>query len=370
MAVFTPEELDGDILNDLKEEILELYEASEQTLTELELTPNDNDLQRALFRSVHTIKGDLGLVGFLPMIEVLQYLEDILDMLRKGEIEYSGLINDLVMRLMDKVTAFVEDCISKGKAEYDKEAIDATIVLIKKLNENNVAEHNTLLKNAISAITGETPEEHQAKSDAIEIPKTGIPKNIEPSQQTDLLFFRELMRPIEKRAGYAEGRGDKIAALALYINALSDEPIAEDQLAVACYAHDFGMAFLPERLGANHTDLSENDKNLMRSHVYKSTRLLEHLTNWDEARKIIMHHHENKDGSGYPLGISGDEICDGAKLLAILDRYVHLITQPQEDGLYMSEIDAVIKINRDYKNLLSGQWLRLFNQGMTAYLNQ
>ena len=64
MQTFTHEDLEDDILNDLLEEINELYEASEQTLIELELRPEDNELQRALFRSVHTIKGDLGLVSF------------------------------------------------------------------------------------------------------------------------------------------------------------------------------------------------------------------------------------------------------------------------------------------------------------------
>ena len=82
MQVFTPEELDDEILGDLMEEIQELYEASEQTLIELELRPQDNELQRSLFRSVHTIKGDLGLVSFSPMIPILQHVEDLLDYLR------------------------------------------------------------------------------------------------------------------------------------------------------------------------------------------------------------------------------------------------------------------------------------------------
>ena len=64
MQTFIPEDLEPEILTDLIEEINELYEASEQTLIELELKPEDNELQRALFRSVHTIKGDLGLVNF------------------------------------------------------------------------------------------------------------------------------------------------------------------------------------------------------------------------------------------------------------------------------------------------------------------
>lgn len=91
MQTFAPEELEEDILTDLMEEINELYEASEQTLIELELRPQDKELQRALFRSIHTIKGDLGLVNFSPMIPLLQHVEDLLDYLaqrRSGLYQY------------------------------------------------------------------------------------------------------------------------------------------------------------------------------------------------------------------------------------------------------------------------------------------
>ena len=102
MQTFQHEDLDDEILNDLLEEINELYEASEQTLIELELRPEDNELQRALFRSVHTIKGDLGLVSFTPMIPLLQHVEDLLDFLRKGQIKYTSTMSDLVLLTMDQ----------------------------------------------------------------------------------------------------------------------------------------------------------------------------------------------------------------------------------------------------------------------------
>lgn len=371
MALFIPEDLEHDILHDLKEEIFELYEASLQTLVELELVPQDNEMQRALFRSVHTIKGDLGLVGFTPMIEVLQYLEDILDMLRKGDISYSNALHDLVVRLLDKVTAFVDECVSNGSAQYDKDAIDATSAIIKKFDVAKPQEHEHLLKQAIEIYSGGVDElASEGFKNAIEIAKTGVPKNIPPEKQTDLLFFRELMRPIEKRAGLPEGRGDKIAALALYINSLSDTPIAEDQLAVACYIHDFGLAFMPEEVVKKPAELTTMEQNLLRSHVYKSTRLLEHLPAWDEARKIIMQHHEMKDGSGFPLGLKNDNISEGAKLLSIIDTYINLTLAAKPDVAVMTEVEAIIAINTGYKQVFSGKWLRLFNKGMTDYLNQ
>jgi HD-GYP domain-containing protein (c-di-GMP phosphodiesterase class II) len=371
MAIFTPEELEEDILADLSEEIHELHEASEQTLIELELTPLDNELQRALFRSVHTIKGDLGLVGFMPMIEVLQYLEDILDLLRKGEANYTSLLSDLVLKLMDRVTSFVSACIKEGKAEYDKVALDKTIAVIKMINAGNQGEHEVLLQKAVNCLTNQQElRDDKVNALKIDLAKTGIPKSLSPERQGDLLFFRELMRPIEKRAGYKEGRGDRLAILAFYINGLSDNPMPEDQLAVACYVHDFGLAFMPNNLVLQHDALSKMEANLLRSHVYMSTRLIEHLNAWDEARKIIMQHHENIDGSGYPLGIGGEQMCEGAKLLAILDRFDNLCHVAQQDGEVLSPREAVIAVNKNYKGQLSQKWLRLFNQGISQYLKQ
>ena len=54
--IFKYDDLDTDILVDLLTEVTELYEASEQTLIELELKPTDVELQRSLFRSIHTIR--------------------------------------------------------------------------------------------------------------------------------------------------------------------------------------------------------------------------------------------------------------------------------------------------------------------------
>jgi hypothetical protein len=77
------------------------------------------------------------------------------------------------------------------------------------------------------------------------IATTGIPKTITAEEREDLVFFRELMKPIEKRSMYWDGRGDKIAKLAGYINKIAGSPINEVQFAVACYMHDFGMTFMP-----------------------------------------------------------------------------------------------------------------------------
>ncbi len=377
MQTFVPDDLEEDILCDLMEEINELYESSEQTLIELELRPEDNELQRALFRSIHTIKGDLGLVNFSPMIPLLQHVEDLLDYLRKGQVSYTSTMSDLVLLTMDRVKAFVEAVMAEGKAEYDDTLHQQLVMAISRITPDNGDEHEKrlteavlLLNPALDVITDDsTPENIQIKPPTLAT--SGIPKDMSNEKKLDVLFFRDLMQTIEKRSNFWVGRGDRVAKLALYINSTAGKPIDESQLAVASYVHDFGMAFMPLKLLHKSEALTDIEFNLMRSHVYKSSRLLEHLDQWDLARKIVMQHHERTDGTGYPLGLKEEDICDGAKLLAIVDTY-DAMTHPRahNDEKQLSKKEAVIEINRSAKGQFSMQWVRLFNQAMTSLLKK
>ncbi|ALM89325.1 MULTISPECIES: HD domain-containing phosphohydrolase [Alteromonas] len=377
MQTFVPDDLEEDILCDLMEEINELYESSEQTLIELELRPEDNELQRALFRSIHTIKGDLGLVNFSPMIPLLQHVEDLLDYLRKGQVSYTSTMSDLVLLTMDRVKAFVEAVMAEGKAEYDDTLHQQLVMAISRITPDNGDEHEKrlteavlLLNPALDVITDDSnPENIQIKPPTLAT--SGIPKDMSNEKKLDVLFFRDLMQTIEKRSNFWVGRGDRVAKLALYINSTAGKPIDESQLAVASYVHDFGMAFMPLKLLHKSEALTDIEFNLMRSHVYKSSRLLEHLDQWDLARKIVMQHHERTDGTGYPLGLKEEDICDGAKLLAIVDTY-DAMTHPRahNDEKQLSKKEAVIEINRSAKGQFSMQWVRLFNQAMTSLLKK
>lgn len=380
MQIFIHEDLDEDILTDLLEEINELYEGCEQTLIELELKPQDKELQRSLFRSIHTIKGDLGLVNFSPLIPLLQYAENLLDYLRKGQTQYTSDMSDLILLIIDKVKIFVQSAMQTGQAEYDQEMFKRLVEAIKHITPENDADHEQLLVKAVSILNpsldlGNT-EQNMAPPSSVNTPSniatTGIPESITNDKREELMFFWELMKPIEKRSKYWEGRGDRIAKLAGYINKIAGAPIDESQLAVACYMHDFGMAFMPITLLHKQGKFNDYEFNLMRSHVYKSARLLESLNQWNDAREIVLQHHERVDGSGYPLGIKEDDICEGAKLLAILDTFDAIThARAYDSHLQISKKKAVIEINRIAKGQFSTKWMGAFNDAMAAlFMNE
>lgn len=385
MQTFEHEDLDDEILGDLLEEINELYEESEQTLIDLEENPQDNELQRALFRSIHTIKGDLGMVNFSPLIPLLQHVEDLLDFLRNGQINYTSTMSDLVLLSMDRVKIFVESCINTGSAQYDSELFKHLVKHINRIKPDNADQHEKLLKECVllldpsldaqSGTNGEGGSNESESGSGSKRPDPlsdiGIPNEISEDKQIDIRFFRELMKPIERRSMYWEGRGDRIAKLALFINKLAGEPIDNDQLLVACYVHDFGMAFMPLNILHKRDELEITEFNLLRSHVYKSSRLLEHLDQWNEARKIVMQHHERCDGSGYPLGLQEKDICEGAKLLGILDTFEALTHQRAKDNhLKRPKKRAVIEMNSLPKGQFCQKWMKLFNVAMSKLLTR
>lgn len=393
MQTFTHDDLDEEILGDLLEEINELYEASEQTLIELELKPKDNELQRALFRSIHTIKGDLGMVNFSPLIPLLQHVEDLLDFLRNGQINYTSTMSDLVLLTLDRVKLFVESCISSGSAQYDDQLFKHLVQHISRIKPDNGPQHEKLLAESVllldptldakpendpPAEIAESVKEEIDTEDDSAINKESNPldsestiKELSKERQTDIVFFRALMEPIEARSMYWAGRGDRIAKLALLMNKMEGSPIDADQLLVACYVHDFGMAFMPLNILHKRDRLEIVEFNLLRSHVYKSSRLLEHLDQWNEARKIVMQHHERCDGSGYPLGLMEKDICEGAKLLAILDTFDALTHQRAHDThRKRPKKRAVIEMNNMPEGQYSKRWMAVFNKAMASLLTK
>ena len=85
MSEFRTEQLDHEIVNELLEEFNENLSHAENQIIDLELHPNNNETLNALFRNIHTVKGNLGMAQLLPLVPVLQELEDVLSLLRQGE---------------------------------------------------------------------------------------------------------------------------------------------------------------------------------------------------------------------------------------------------------------------------------------------
>lgn len=356
---FSIDALDADILVDLLVEVSELYEASEQTLIELELKPNDRELQRALFRSVHTIKGDLGLVSFRPLLPLMQRVEDLLDYLRNGSVNYTSIMSDLVLIIMDQVKQFVSACQQTGSANYNAELYTSVCQIIEKITPENLDQHEQYLNQAVSLLDPKRAENNNATSRSTLSQTQSFDFHALPANmQEDIIFFRELSLALEKHRLGEIGKSQKLLKLVMSLNDIAGTPLPHEQLMVASYLHDFGHGFIPP-----------NEPTLGRAHVYKSAKLIEHLEHWNIAYEILMQYKERSDGSGYPMGLTDEDIHQGAKLLAVAESFLTLASQyldPTDDTTHLKK--ALVAINRQQKSLHCPMWLNTLNIKMAAQL--
>jgi HD-GYP domain-containing protein (c-di-GMP phosphodiesterase class II) len=98
---------------------------------------------------------------------------------------------------------------------------------------------------------------------------------------------------------------------------LSDEIL--EGLRVAGLVHDIGKLAIPSELLSKPSKLSTAEFRLIQSHPDVARSILSSVEFPWPVAAIVFQHHERIDGSGYPLGIRGDEILLEAKILAVAD---------------------------------------------------
>ena len=85
--------------------------------------------------------------------------------------------------------------------------------------------------------------------------------------------------------------------------------------------HDLGKIGVPDKVLRKPGKLNEFEWAMMRRHPYLGQQILRGLSFLDDAKTIVAQHHEKWDGSGYPLGLRGEEIDLGARILFVADAF-------------------------------------------------
>lgn len=125
---------------------------------------------------------------------------------------------------------------------------------------------------------------------------------------------------VETKDPYSSGHHRRVADLARVIAMEMGLPDAElDGIRMAAFLHDIGKISLPAEILSKPSRLSEVEFSLVKTHPQNGYDILKEIEfPWPVAR-MVWQHHERLDGSGYPLGISGEEILPGARIMAVAD---------------------------------------------------
>lgn len=95
----------------------------------------------------------------------------------------------------------------------------------------------------------------------------------------------------------------------------------------AAQLHDNFKFMLKKALKSKSTGLNTIEKIEVESHPDMMAELTGLFDFFASERSLLQHHHENYDGSGYPVGLKGDEIPLGARIFAIVDAMVAMLSE-------------------------------------------
>jgi response regulator RpfG family c-di-GMP phosphodiesterase len=140
--------------------------------------------------------------------------------------------------------------------------------------------------------------------------------------QNCLEFAKVLAYTLEEKDPYTSGHSERVCYYSDFISKrLSFLPKERNELQIASYLHDIGKIGISNRFINKKGTLTPTDWAIIKQHTKKSIELLIPLNLSPNILAYIQHHHERYDGTGYPDGLTGEQIPLGARIIAISDSY-------------------------------------------------
>jgi len=143
-------------------------------------------------------------------------------------------------------------------------------------------------------------------------------------------------------AGHCERLADYAEALGRHLGCPEDDLIA---LRRGGYLHDIGKITVPDEILKKGSNLTPTEWQIMRQHPVTGENICRPLKSLRDVLPIIRNHHEHWDGSGYPDGLSGEDIPLLARVLQVVDIYDALRTARPYKPALVHEEAARLMIN-------------------------
>jgi len=139
-------------------------------------------------------------------------------------------------------------------------------------------------------------------------------------EQADAAFAEALAAALDIREHETGDHSKRVACHTLVLaRRFTSDADKLRQIYWGSLLHDIGKIGIPDAILLKQGQLNEDEWNEMRTHPEKGYRIISQIPDMKEAAEIVLSHEERFDGSGYPRGLRGEQICLGARLFAVID---------------------------------------------------
>jgi putative nucleotidyltransferase with HDIG domain len=226
-------------------------------------------------------------------IGICDYLEKPFDVVKVG-----GAVRRALARRRARVglVSFLEELGSVVGRDQDAAAIVHEV------------ERSQKMRGRLGLLLGERADDEAARREAEEL------RTID--------FLEVLAETIETKDRYMSGHARRVsfyAALLAERVGLSGSEL--EQVRIAAFLHDLGKVGVPTDLLLREGALDPNERRIVEQHPVIGARLVRPLLLQSDLTLAIRHHHEWWDGTGYPDGLSGQQIPLSARIVSVVDAF-------------------------------------------------
>jgi len=173
----------------------------------------------------------------------------------------------------------------------------------------NDVQRSEKLREQVAAFFPDTSERGETAAKAIYEPRT-------------MEFLEVLAETIEVKDRFMRGHARRVSFYAsLLAERLSLEASALEEVRVAAFLHDLGKVGVPTDLLLRAGPLDATERALVEQHPAIGARLVKPLAIPNAIASAIQHHHEWWDGTGYPDGLTGEEIPRASRIISVVDAF-------------------------------------------------
>lgn len=173
-------------------------------------------------------------------------------------------------------------------------------------------------------------------------------------------MVKTLTQAIDAKDTYTRGHSERVGCYSLAVAkaiGLSNEE--QRDIFYAGALHDIGKIGISDNILLKPSSLSNDEYREIKTHSEIGYRIIGEFESMGNVKSLIFNHHERCDGSGYPKGVSGENIPLGAKIIAVVDSYDALVSK----RTYQNEVkqeEAVNELTRCSGKLFDSQVVTVF----------
>lgn len=155
-----------------------------------------------------------------------------------------------------------------------------------------------------------------------------------------------LVAAVNNHDSFTAGHAERVARMSRDLSRLlGHTPDEQTFTHQAALVHDVGKVSIPDPVLRKRGTLTDEEMHLVRLHPIMGASIVSRMPGMEKLVKVVLHHHEHWDGSGYPSGLKQVEIPIESRIIAITDAFDAMTTRGP-GGRGIKTEDALAELRR------------------------